>query len=119
MSRINDVEEIVNAGQIVLLYGTLGGVNAGIFVERNADLTYQTDLWFDEALYPLTGVPAPVGTKTFFEKIEAKLEDALTAFFKYNMVLAAMGEEIVFQYSSDLAQAKKCCKVDRWIQFEG
>jgi len=118
MNEREHIEPLLKAGKIVQLYGTLAGANAGVFVERNEDLTYQTDLWFDEAVYPLTGVSAPVGTKTFFEKLEAKLEDALTGFFPYDMVLAVMGEEIVFQYSSDLAQAKKCCKADRWIQFE-
>lgn len=110
-----DVKPLLEAGRIVLLYGTLGEENAGVFVKQNVDGTFQTDLWFDESFYPHIKIHMPLGCKEFYEKLEALLEDELTSFYSYEMVLAVMGEEIVFEYSPDLETTREHCRVDRWI----
>ncbi len=109
------VKPLLDTGCIVLLYGTLAGITAGIFVERNEDGTYQTDCWFEEKLYQSLNIPAPLGSKSFYEQLETQMEGNLTQFAPYGMVLAVMGEEIVFDYCSDLTKTRKHCRVDRWI----
>lgn len=113
------VKPLLDAGRIVLLYGTLAGIDAGIFTHRNEDGTYQTDLWFDERLYQFLNIRAPLGCKAFYEKLEMQMESKLMLFAPYNMILVVMGEEIVFEYFPDLEKTRNHCRVDRWIEGQG
>lgn len=115
--KMDDIKSAVEMGQIVLCRGSLSKVHAGVFLERNEDMTYQTQLWFEESFYSLAGVQSPVGSREFFTELETTLETWLEMFPLYGMTLAVMGEEIVFQYSSDLDHMREHCRVDRWIQF--
>ena len=113
----DDVKLTLAAGQIVLIRGKLGGSYAGIFLEENDDGTFQTCLWFEQSFYPMTGATSFVGSRAFFSELETSLEDWLSVFSDYGLVLVVMGEEIVFQYTADLDYLKEHCQVDRWIPF--
>lgn len=112
------IEPLLEAGRIVLLYGTMAGIDVGIFLQQNEDKTYQTDFWFDESLYEFLKISALRGGATFYKKLETELENNLTLFAPYSMVLVVMGEEMVFEYSPNLAKMRDHCRVDRWITFE-
>lgn len=115
-SPTQDISSLVTAGQIVLLYGTLGLSNAGIFFCQNKDRTFQTELWFHDLLYPcLPDSIAPHNGSV--QPLEDHLQKALSMFSPYQSVLAVMGEEILFEYFPDLIDCRRHSRVDRWIEF--
>lgn len=113
----SNVKSALDEGQIVLIHGKLGEAYAGIFLEQNIDRTFHTRLWFEQSFYPMTGIADPIGSREFFTELETKMKKWLSRFSGYNLILAVMGEEIVFSYNPDLAYLREHSQVDKWIQF--
>lgn len=81
------------------------------------DGTFQTDLWFQDALYP--HLPDLVALNTgSFQTLEDHLQRSLHQFDSYAPILAVMGEEIMFEYLPDLDACRRRSCVDRWISFK-
>ncbi len=116
-SPTQDISSLVTTGHIVLLYGALGPSHAGIFIYQNMDGTFQTDLWFQDALYP--HLPDLVALNAgSFQSLEDHLQRSLHQFDAYAPILAVMGEEIMFEYLPDLDTCRRRSCVDRWISFK-